>query len=398
MKVTITMDKCLFCNDDLNPGSKEHVFLSALGGRMISEMVTCSGCNNAFSNNETGKMDDCLAESFVEVRNGLKIWTGRKAPPPTLIDAGEMENGVKFSLAPGYIPIMNKANIPTNIVSGKEYNIPVRDEAELAKVKSILNLRGYTYVSGKETRVRQKVPSVHFRVEYDLAKTYRGVAKTAVAAFVVMYGNEHARNYVSPDLRQAIRYGTHPIDKYAGFDFVNAWPKIINFTSKTPEATLSGFDHSVIITDVNDDSVAYVTLFGNWRFSVLLGHKTGLPIRGFALNPRSATPAKFIITAEVPQVYGRRHESSYKDEHGFNTDGVRDAMMTAHAKWSEESHAAYLEDLTDELMAELIAIDDDVARDTVFANFATKLATIELGGKWQTDLSTDIRLDEDDFN
>ncbi len=112
------MDRCLFCDDELNLKSDEHVFLPALGGRMISQATTCRSCNNAFSNNETGKIDDSLAESFVVVRNGLKIWTGRKGVPPTLFDAGEMPNGAKFSLAPGYIPIVNKANLPKSIVSG----------------------------------------------------------------------------------------------------------------------------------------------------------------------------------------------------------------------------------------------------------------------------------------
>ena len=93
------------------------MFLSALGGRLITGRAICPGCNNAFARDETGKIDDALAEGFIPICNGLKIWSGRNGPPPVIKKAGRLEDGTEFDLAAGYTPFMQPGRLPKHLGS-----------------------------------------------------------------------------------------------------------------------------------------------------------------------------------------------------------------------------------------------------------------------------------------
>jgi len=384
------MEKCVFCDTNLSPGSEEHVFLSALGGRVTTRRATCSGCNNAFSSNATGKVDDALAEGFIEIRNGLKIWSGRDAGPPLLTKAGTLQNGVEFDLAPGYVPVVRAGRIPTQLAVGSQHQLAARDEADVERILNILAKRGHTLQEGTATHVQQKAPTVHRSVSFDGKKVWRCVAKTAVTGFVVLYGNEHALRFVSTQLRKAIRYGTPAIDNFAGWDFTNEWPSIdLVAHPKTPDAQTSGFEHLLFICDVEENSVAYVSVFGNWRFSVLLGEKTGLPPKGLAINPRTTKLARFIVNALPPSAYIPKVLGSFSIEHGQVLAGIQSEFNRALQQWSVEAHDSYAEQLTDELqMAVQEAGEDETMRAAAIAKFARKLALLEHGGTWETDLNT----------
>lgn len=385
------MDKCLFCDCDLDPGSEEHVFLSALGGRVATYRGSCQVCNNAFAGKETGKIDDALAESFEAVRNGLKIWTGRKAPPPTLLKAGAMPDGAEYDLAPGFVVAMRPGRLPSTITPGTEHVLVARDEADAKRLLEILGKRGTTVELGKATRVRQKAPETKVSFAFDGPKVWRTVAKTAVVGFVVLYGNEQARRHISSGLRAAIRYGAPSIENFAGWDFSNEWPAVQDLAAhaRTPDARPSGYEHSLVVADVAGHCVAYVTLFGGWRFSVLLGPATGLPTRGLAVNPRDTRPARFVLSAQAPAAYAPRQPGSFQSEFELVLEHNRAAMTRAMQTWSEEAHADYAEKLTGELEAEIEAAGDDPARrQSAIEGFAEKLAVVEHGGSWSTDLET----------
>lgn len=385
------MDKCLFCDCDLDPGSEEHVFLSALGGRVATYRGTCQGCNNAFAGKETGKIDDALAEAFKPVRNGLRIWTGRKAPPPTLFKAGTMPDGSEYDLAPGFVVAMQRGRLPSDITPGSEHVVVARDDADAKRLLEILEKRGTSVEQGKAMRVQQKAPETRISFSFDGPKVWRTVAKTAVVGFVVLYGNEQARRCISRELRAAIRYGASSIENFAGWDFSNEWPAVHDLTAhpKTPDARPSGFEHSLVIADVDGKSVAYVTLFGGWRFSVLLGPATNLPTRGLAVNPRDIRPARFVLNAQAPAAYAPRQPGSFQSEVNLVWEHNNAAMTRAMQTWSEEAHAEYAEKLTGELMAAIEAARDDPARrQGAIEDFTRKLAVIEHGGSWSTELET----------
>lgn len=385
------MDKCLFCDCDLDPGSEEHVFLSALGGRVATYRGTCQGCNNAFANQETGKIDDALAEGFRAVRNGLRIWSGRKAPPPTLLKAGSMPDGAEFDLAPGFVVAMRPGRLPSVLASGSEHVLVARDEADAKRLLEILEKRGTSVERGTAVRVQQKAPETRISFSFDGPKVWRTVAKTAVVGFVVLYGNEQARRYISSELRAAIRYGAPSIENFAGWDFSNEWPVVHDLTAhpKTPDARPSGFEHSLVIADVDGKSVAYVTLFGGWRFSVLLGPGTNLPTRGLAVNPRDTKPARFVLNARPPTSYAPKQPGSFQSEVNLVWEHNIAATTRAMQTWNEEASAEYADKLAQELGMAIEAAGDDLAhRQSAIEDFTRKLVVIEHGGSWSTELET----------
>jgi HNH endonuclease len=391
-----TMEKCLFCENDLAPGSEEHVFLSALGGRIATSRALCPDCNNSFATRATGKLDDHVAEGFKDVRNVLKIWSGRGKPPPTLPKAGSFANGPEFDLAPGFVPVARRGRLPEAIKVGDVVQITAVDEADLNRQLEILRKRGIAYQLGTPTQEHRKAPTIKRSFEFDNPKTWRAVAKTAVTSFVVLFGNAQARGSISLDLRNAIRHGSPAIDNFAGWDFSNPWPEIESIVPdpRTLDALPSGFEHSVIIADVGQGCIGYVALFGGWRFSVLLGPRTGLPTRALAANPRSAKPARFLVTAKAPAGYARRHSGSFKLEHSVVMEGVTSAFNRALEQWNSEANTDYAEALAKELGEKVEAAgEDESARAAAIDQFAEKVAAIELGVGWSENLS--LTLDED---
>jgi hypothetical protein len=387
------MIKCLFCDDDLDPGSEEHVFLSALGGRIATRRATCGACNNAFANNETGKIDDALAEGFKEIRNGLKIWSGRRNPPPTLIKAGTMPGGGEFDLAPGFIPLMRPGRPPKKgeLALGKQMSLIARDTDDVRRLMEIMAKRGFGGTGSTATCVVEKTPPVSRGISFDGPKVWRTVAKTAAVAFVVLYGNEQAHEFLSKELRAAIRYGTPAINNFAGWDFTNEWPNVKELQphKNSIDAAPSSFEHSVVIADVQSHSVAYVTIFGDWRFSVLLGPKTGLPMSGLAVNPRSLKPARFVIDAKAPDSYTPKNPASFSTEHAYVLIGIKAAFERALQKWSNESHTSYIEDLSSELMSILQESgSDESKRMDAIGKFVERMVTVEHGVAWATELGT----------
>lgn len=390
------MEKCLFCDCDLAPGSEEHVFLSALGSRIVTTKATCQLCNNAFASDQTGKIDDSLAMSFEDIRNGLRIWTGRDKPPPTLLKAGTMSDGIEFDLAPGFVPVTRAGKVPNQIAVGHQLTLIARDEKDARRLVEILSKRGYSADVQKAIKVQTKVPTVRRQPVFNGPKIWRCVAKSAVVGSVVLYGNAQARSAISEDLRKAIRYGTPTIGNFVGWDFVNDWPTVKAVTphQKTPNAKPSEFEHSLIVADVGIHLVAYVCLFGAWRFSAVLGPASGLPTRGLALNPRATKPARFIVEADPPLTYAPRAVGSFKAEHTSVLAANQAAFNRALQQWSSETHAEYVEQLTAELEVDVAqAGENETQRTAAIETFARKLATIEHGDKWETEL--DEILDED---
>ncbi len=139
------MDNCIFCGNVLNPGSGEHVFLSALGGRVTTKRATCGKCNNDFATAATGKIDDDLAEVFIVVRNALQIWTGRGQHPPSIEKAGKFPDGNDFDLAPGMVPVIRPATIPalTSRPAGSEIIIAHPSDDDVRRVVEIAQKRGF---------------------------------------------------------------------------------------------------------------------------------------------------------------------------------------------------------------------------------------------------------------
>lgn len=391
-----TRAKCVFCSVIIDPGSDEHVFPSSIGGRIVTSKAICLECNNAFANKSTDKIDDELSENFKQIRNGLKIWSGRKNPPPIIENAGAMADGSKFDLVAGFTPVMKIGQLPKHMETGQTYQIAARDEADAERLKSIMEKRGYSYQTSGAVRVQQKVPTVRLSMKSDGKKLLKSVSKTAITSFIVLYGNSNANSLISRDLRNAVRYNSFDIFSFAGWDFTNEWPDTqFSAHHRSPDASTSGFDHSVVIADVEQFSVGYITIFGHFRFSVRFGPATGLPIRGLGVNPRSTTPARFIVSAKAPSSYAAKGQNSFRDEYNEIMAGAGGAFNAACEQWSKEAEEENAQNWTNELNRAIIeAGTDETARIAAIESFFEKLATVEHGGAWKTEL--DMKLMEDD--
>jgi hypothetical protein len=387
--------KCLFCDVTLDPGGVEHVFLAALGGRLKTRAATCQSCNNHFATDEGGKIDDALADALRLVRCGLMIWTGRGKPPPTLQRAGRFPGGAEYDLAPGFVPVTRRATIPdlSGIKAGDFVTVHARDVEDVQRILAIARQRGLRPFVRDAKLVQTKAPITEFNIEFDGPKSWRAIAKTAVIGAVVLFGNEVARVHSSPELLASIRVGVPAIEDHAGWDYVNPWPKTTATVAHrtTPRANLSGFEHSLVLTDIGSDWIGYVTLFGAFRFSVRMGGRSGLAPKGLALNPRAFRQERFELQVDAPTTYKRRSELSAREEHPATRSGVSDSFKAILRAWQDEAARTHFEEQSKELADQIMAAGDDEAAYTkAIAAWTRRIAALEGGDTWEQDLDTDL--------
>ena len=328
------MEKCLFCENE--PNSKEHVFLSALGGRLVSCHATCRECNGYFATSEGGKIDDEFAEQFIEIRCGLAIWSGRNKPPPTIQRAVTLPDGREFDLAPGLILALRAPSIPKNLETGVEQRFQAKDVTDVRRIIQIVNNRGLNIKSMNAKRVQEKAPEVCIKINLGGSAGFRSAAKAAVTGACVFYGNEQARTKIDSSVLQAIYKNDPDISTLAGWDYTNEWPIQTSTHSNIPDAQPSGFEHSLVIGDVADDWVAYVKFFGGFCFSVRLGSRSGLPTKGLAVNPRAIKSEKFVLAVRMPEYYKCRNQDSTRTEFEDVSNGVQSALGNIMERWRTE--------------------------------------------------------------
>ncbi len=234
-----------------------------------------------------------------------------------------------------------------------------------------------------------KAPMTELSLNFDGPKMWRSGAKTAVVGACMIFGNEGARRYIDPGLLLAIKLGKPPIQDFAGWDFSNPWPSTTGFVphQNSPRAAVSGYEHSLILSDVGLDWVAYVTLFGAFRMSVWLGPRSGLPPVGVAINPRATCLERFDVSFEAPQTYRRRNQNSYKEEYREVWAGMTAGIERALATWHAEAEAEHRRSVIEDLMEQLRRSDPDlVQQEKIISAWALKIAALERGEAWEEEL------------
>jgi hypothetical protein len=381
-------DICIFCPTHLSPGSVEHVFLSAIGGRLSTRRAICTACNSAFS--AGFKSDDAVADGFKTLRNALIIWTGRDKPPPTIEKAGLLENGIPYDLAPGLVPIIRRGKLPAKgeLTPGQQLVIPASDMEDASRIIEILKGRGDAVVVGSIQKVSQKVPGSNLRMTFDGNSAWRSIAKTALTGACVMYGNATARSFTSQDLRRSARWGMPAISEFVCWDYTNSWPQILSTKphKNTPEAQQSGFEHTLLIADVEDSCVAYISLFGHFRFSVWLGAAASIAARGVSLNPRSMKPSRSECSFTIPKTYKRHAVDSNKNNFSTNSNEIANSVGEALAQWQKESRGQVALDMQQKLADRLANIEDQDERQKIINEWVAEVTTIEFGGAWIKDI------------
>ena len=104
-------------------------------------------------------------------------------------------------MAPGFTPVIRPRRLPRDLATKPEHQLVARDEDDVKRMLAIVSKRGFSTKIQEASRVQQKAPEVKLSFKFDGPKVWRSVAKTAVAGFVVMYGNGMARRHIDGELR-----------------------------------------------------------------------------------------------------------------------------------------------------------------------------------------------------
>ncbi len=382
--------KCVFCDAVLLPGpagSEEHVFLSSIGGRLKTVRAICASCNNAFSSVDTGEADQAVATFFEAPRNFLNILSGRKEPPPTIENIFDPVSGNHYDLAPGMTPVPRKLKLPdkASMVAGSEFNLIAGSKSEANRAAEILKLRKLEVEKFVASAASHRLGMVGYRLTLKKDAAYRSLAKTAIVAAVVLFGNEVVREKASADVRSAARYGTGDIRMFVSAALGPDRLVLSNVHPhpKSPDAVLSGFEHSVVFADVSGRWRAFLEFFGGFRFCVDLGEASGLPTRCLMINPRSATHARLEADMDVPPEVAEVFDVATQNDRLISAEfsaALNRVLETCYREGEHRNEQALLGELAVALDA---AGDDDEARAQVMARHSQKVATIEAGGIWK---------------
>ncbi|ATF54674.1 hypothetical protein H9I30_13165 [Morganella morganii] len=383
-------EKCIFCDISFDKGSLEHVFPSALGGRITTTHATCKSCNNLFSEASSDAVEIALADNFLYIRNALNIWSGRGKPPPTIKEAGQFDDGIKYDLAPNLTPIVSKSKIPSKEETDNKtvFNLVAQDVNDANRIVDILKKRGLNIGNVNAKCVTTKAPIIRASIKFEGNKIFRAIAKIAVVSYVVLYGNSRARTDIYLTLRESIRNGVPNITKYCGWDYTNDFPTIENLHphEKTPDAIQCGFEHAIFITNVNHQLVAYIKLFGEFNFSVILGNRSGITPKCLSLNPTAGKSSRFNIVFTPPLSYIPKHVDSFKIEHELVWEKVQLAMSTIVEHCQIVSTQEYIKSLSQELMISVQTASSDSEIPEIIRTFSEKLSHIENGLVWEEEI------------
>lgn len=384
--------KCVLCGNALLPppeGSEEHVFLSSLGGRLVTKRAICAMCNNAFATLETECADTVVSDFFEAPRNFLNIISGRRKPPPTIENLYDAVSGNHYDLAPGMVPVPRKLHLPSidQMVKGTEHNLIARNEAEAVRAREILALRKIEIEKFVSYAACHQLGPLNYQMRLSNKNAaYRSFAKTAIVAGVVLYGNDVIREKVSTALCSTTRFGSGNIRTFVRAAVTSDWVFFLNARTRSgsPTPNPSGFEHSVVFADIGGHWQAFLQFFGGFRFCVDLGEPSGLPIRSIIVNPRSLVHASYDADIGLP-------EAALLAAVALEAQHDPDVVSQFSAALSRVLEVCYAEGMsrraelrTEEFAHELEAAgDNEAAREEVMVRLSQKIATIDSGGVWR---------------
>lgn len=377
---------CLFCpiESETLAGSREHVFLSAIGGRIVTRRVVCAECNNKFS-----PWDDEISKLCLLIRNALNILSGRDEPPPTIRNAYRHESGHYFDLAPSLTPVPQRARVPPKdfTASGSSFEFSFPDMKDIVRVLDIFGKRKLDVQIASAKHVSQQLPGFYLPISMRVDEGFRSIAKLAVAAVCVLYSNEIARTYVQGELRRVALDLKASIRDFVAFGYDLEWVKVSNKRRHTSnlKGTASDFDHSVTLLDVGNQWIAYIELFGGYRFIVVMGAKSGLQPQVLIVNPMSSICSRFEADVTPPSCF------RFPSEDFPYTVSLREIESATQRalEWSyEKGRIDNAKLYSEELLEKLSVATTEADREKIIELWAEKLATLESGNAWEVPVDT----------
>jgi hypothetical protein len=303
-----------------------------------------------------------------------------------------MADGTEYDLGPGLVPLIRAAKVPKTLVAG-ESQIVAKDANDAQRVIDILEKRGFKIEQGTIKKVREKAPITHLRLNFDATKLCRSLSKTALTAACVLYGNDTVRKNADKRLLVAAKEEDPDIKDYAGWDYRNPWPTEIKMTphKRSRDLASSGFEHAVYFADVSGMWVAYISLFGDFRFSVRLGSASRLRPSGLAVNPRGAQYSRFECTFRPPGSFLSHHKETLAGQFPEVSKALTNSINAVMSRWKSEARSE-LDDQRDQELAAAVASagDDPIEREEAIGRVLAKWLTVEHGKRWEEELDSEL--------
>lgn len=257
---------CIYCLEEKSP-STEHILQSSLGCTFTSKEIVCEDCNNSFSDQKYGAIDNVLAKQMEITRNFLNIKSGRNKPPPKLKNVYEI-NGISIDWEPGGDP--NFSKLPKREISedsngGISFTITARNYKErihhLKQIERQLGKRIKIEKSDLEIHLPKRKNVIekkdHFKIE-----GFRAIAKIAFNLFATKYYKQAISNHFNP-IRNFIRLGKQ-FYPCAGYDYSNPFP----YANRGKKDV----NHAVTLLNLDNKIIGYVCLFGIYQYTIILSN------------------------------------------------------------------------------------------------------------------------------
>jgi hypothetical protein len=204
--------QCIFCDNELLAATKpEHVLQAAAGGRMMTQRVNCSDCNETFG----GTIDKDFGEQLGVLRNLLQFDSGTGKPPPILrrIKAGKDTLNFRSDGTPELIVPPFKVTASEEGTHHIQINVHTADQLQRA-VTHIAAILGCSeeeikkvIAAGEAKYISKRPDPIHFQVSFGGTSPLRAITKSCLVLWALRVGNEEVKFKPYEDARRFVQEG-----------------------------------------------------------------------------------------------------------------------------------------------------------------------------------------------
>lgn len=251
------MDQCFSCKKfkDL---TVEHVIPQALGGRLKAKLY-CKECNNTFGY----ELDDILTKNFGHIGTLLNIKRERGKPQPFNVNATATKTKLVFT---GRSLTRKSPNVIIKSKDGKKLefaDVTARSKEELERIKASIQEKYEISNEAKQKTFQEIHPGptdTNFEIRIDGKLIRRAISKIAYSFLCIKVSKDLIFSSAFDKIRKYIEDGSEP--DLASANYLHT--KFMTDYNRPLHKIHVALNRNKLIV------VGFVTLFGIYRFSILL--------------------------------------------------------------------------------------------------------------------------------
>lgn len=283
--------QCIYCSLEYfkeGEGSKEHVILSALGGRKYSKNICCVTCNTKYGN----EIDREFSKTYQEFSTMIGIKTGRNKDAPTIKMAGQIGDRSFDVLPKGEIKYSSPQVEVKKDGSILNIDISSRSKEEFINIlSSIYKSHGVEPSEIKEIKAKSvltKSPKISSSFHFGGDEHYRAVAKMLLNYLATIISPRRLRSGIFDNCINYIK----------GED--NIHPIWIDTSTEDDYPKISNINHRIFIFCSSSKKVVYgvLEIFGHIKYAgILTTSWDGADIsKCYIIDPVTQESANYDIT------------------------------------------------------------------------------------------------------